>query len=171
VPRRLPSWQNRGVSIVLQFASHADADDVAAMSRDLIEDGLGWRYRAPSVRRLIDDADTVTLVARDGAALAGFGIMKFGDERAHLVLLAVRTACQRRGIGSSLLQWLVESAATAGVASIHVELRTCNTGAHAFYLAQGFAETLRVPGYYSGREAAIRMLRMLRTPVAAVPKA
>ena len=58
----------------------------------------------------------------------------------------------------------MESAATAGVASIHVELRARNTGAHAFYRAIGFAETLRVPGYYSGRETAIRMIRMLRTP-------
>ena len=156
---------------MLQFASHGDADDVAAMSRDLIEDGLGWRYRARSVRQLIDDADTVTLVARDGDALSGFGIMKIGDERAHLILLAVRPAARRHGIAGSILQWLVESATTAGVASVHVELRASNAGAHAFYLAQGFAETLRVPGYYSGREAAIRMLRLLRAPMVAVPKA
>ena len=46
--------------------------------------------------------------------------------------------------------------------SIHVELRADNSGAFAFYRALGFVETLRVPGYYSGRVTAIRMLRMLR---------
>ena len=137
---------------------------LAAMSRDLIETGLGWRYRALSVRQLIDDPETVTLVARNGESLAGFGIMKFGDERAHLVLLAVRPLYQRRGIARRIIHWLVESAATAGMASIHVELRAPNTGAYAFYRAIGFAETLRLPGYYSGRETAIRMLRMLRLP-------
>ena len=137
---------------------------LAAMSRDLVEAGLGWRYRAQSVRQLIVDAETVTLVARSGEAVAGFGIMQFGDERAHLVLLAVRPDFRRRGIARRVIQWLVESAATAGVASIHVELRARNTGAYAFYRTIGFAETLRVPGYYAGRETAIRMLRLLRTP-------
>jgi [ribosomal protein S18]-alanine N-acetyltransferase len=151
--------------ITLQFAERSDAAMLAAMSRDLIEDGLGWRYRTQSVRQLIADRETVTLVARNGVAVAGFGIMKFGEERAHLVLLAVRPDYRRRGIARRVIQWLVESAATAGVASIHVELRARNTGAYAFYRAIGFAETLRVPGYYSGRETAIRMLRMLRAPV------
>jgi ribosomal-protein-alanine N-acetyltransferase len=153
--------------ITLQFADRSDAAALASMSRDLIEAGLGWRYRSQSVRDLINDPETVTLVARNGEALAGFGIMKFGDERAHLVLLAVRPAYQRRGIARRVLQWLVESAATAGMSSIHVELRARNTGAYAFYRAIGFAETLRLPGYYSGRETAIRMLRLLRAPASA----
>ena len=46
---------------------------------DLIEAGLGWRYRSQSVRDLINDPETVTLVARNAEALAGFGIMKFGS--------------------------------------------------------------------------------------------
>jgi len=153
--------------ITLQFADRSDAAALASMSRDLIEAGLGWRYRSQSVRDLINDPETVTLVARNGEALAGFGIMKFGDERAHLVLLAVRPAFQRRGIARRVLQWLVESAATAGMVSIHVELRARNTSAYAFYRAIGFAETLRLPGYYSGRETAIRMLRLLRAPARA----
>jgi hypothetical protein len=33
----------------------------------------------------------------------------------------------------------------------------------------GFSETLRLPGYYLGRETAIRMMRMLRAPNMAVP--
>jgi [ribosomal protein S18]-alanine N-acetyltransferase len=162
------SWQNQGVAaedVTLQFAERSDAAMLAAMSRDLIEAGLGWRYRTLSVRQFIDDPETVTLVARNGESLAGFGIMKFSDERAHLVLLAVRPMYQRRGIARRMIHWLVESATTAGVASIHVELRARNTGAYAFYRAIGFAETLRLPGYYSGRETAIRMLRMLRLPV------
>jgi [ribosomal protein S18]-alanine N-acetyltransferase len=156
--------------ITLQFAERDDAAKLAAMSRDLIEDGLGWRYRAQSVRQLIDDPESVTLVARHGEALAGFGIMKFGDERAHLVLLAVLPAYQRRGLARRLVLWLVESAATAGVTSIHVELRAGNAAAYALYRSTGFAETMRLPGYYSGRETAIRMLRMLRTPAVDFPR-
>jgi ribosomal-protein-alanine N-acetyltransferase len=148
----------------LVFASVRDAQALAAMSRDLIEAGLGWDYRRERIARMIADADTVTLVARDGLRISGFAAMTFGDERAHLVLLAVRPSHQRCGIARRLVDWLVESAMTAGVASIHVELRASNAAAFAFYRATGFAETLRVPGYYRGREAAVRMIRMLRAP-------
>ena len=106
--------------IALQLACRGDAPAIAAMSRDLIEAGLGWQYRGERIRQLIDDPETVTLVARDGERLIGFAVMSFGEERAHLVLLAVRPACQRRGIARRLAQWLIRSASTAGIASIHV---------------------------------------------------
>jgi ribosomal-protein-alanine N-acetyltransferase len=148
--------------ITLQLACRRDASAIASMSRDLIEAGLGWQYRSERIRQLIDDPETVTLVARDGERVNGFAVMSFGEERAHLVLLAVRPACQRRGIARRLAQWLIQSAMTAGIATIHVELRAQNQAAHAFYRALGFAETLRLPGYYRGRETAVRMMRMLR---------
>jgi ribosomal protein S18 acetylase RimI-like enzyme len=63
-----------------------------------------------------------------------------------------------------MMAWLLESAVIAGMASIHVELRADNAPAHALYLAMGFAESLRVPRYYGGRDTAVRMLRVLRAP-------
>ena len=150
--------------ITLQLAAPSDAQAIATMSRDLIESGLGWEYRPERIRGLIADRDTVSLVARDGDRVMGFAIMSFGDERAHLVLMAVRLAGQRRGIARRMTQWLIESASTAGVASVHLELRALNKDAHAFYRALGFDETLRLPGYYRGRETAVRMIRVLRPP-------
>ena len=115
------------------------------MSRDLIETGLGWQYRSERIRQLIDEPETVTLVARDGERMIGFAIMTFGEERAHLVLLAVRPACQRRGIARRLMQWLLASASTAGIATIHVELRAENEAAYALYRTLGFVESLTAP--------------------------
>ena len=105
---------------------------------------------------------------RPTASITGFAIMEFGDERAHLVLLAVRPSHRRLGIGQRLLEWLLESARIAGMASIHLELRASNDAARRFYRAMGFYETVLVPGYYrSGegrKEGALRMLRVLRAP-------
>lgn len=154
---------------VLRFADPGDAPAIAAMSRDLIETGLGWEYRRDRVARMIGDRDAVALVARDAGRVAGFAIMAFGDDRAHLSLLAVRPSHQRRGIGRALVDWLVVSARTAGVASVHVELRAANAAAYALYRDTGFEETLRVPGYYRGREAAVRMIRLLRAPNLPLP--
>ena len=151
-------------SIVLGFARRTDAHTLALMSRDLIEAGLGWEYRTERIARLIADPETVALVARDGKDVIGFGVMTFGDERAHLTLLAVSPTYQRRGIARRMIAWLLESATVAGISSIHVELRAGNTAARRLYRRAGFVETLRMPGYYRGKESALRMIRMLRAP-------
>lgn len=155
--------------VPLGFASTGDAQAIAVMSRDLIEVGLGWEYRPERVAKMIGDPDTVALVARDVPRIAGFAIMNFGDDRAHLTLLAVRPSHQRRGIARTMVAWLLETAMTAGVASVHVELRASNAAAFALYRDARFDETLRVPGYYRGREAAVRMMRLLRAPNASAP--
>jgi ribosomal-protein-alanine N-acetyltransferase len=156
--------------ITLRLARRADASTLAAMSRDLVETGLGWHYRPERVARFLDDPDTVTVIACDRDRTVGFAIMRLPGERAHVVLLAVRGSHQQRGIGRRMTEWLVRTAATAGVASIHVELRAGNRAAYALYRAAGFTETLRLEGYYGGRETAVRMMRLLRLP-GAVPQA
>lgn len=153
-----------GRDLPLEFANRGDAAAIAAMSRDLIEAGLGWEYREDRIARLIADPEAAAVVARAGTRIAGFAMMSFGPERAHLVLLAVRPAYQRRGLARCMVEWQVESAKVAGMISIHVELRASNGAARALYESCGFAESLRVPRYYRGKETAIRMLRVLRTP-------
>jgi ribosomal-protein-alanine N-acetyltransferase len=173
-------------AITIRLAEPRDAQAVALMSRDFIESGLGWKYDAPRVLKAIRDRDTLTIVACEGGkpaaqprgavasaaardAHAGFAIMELGEERAHLVLLAVRPSHRRQGIGQRLLEWLLESARVAGMASVHLELRAGNDAARRFYRAMGFYETVLVPGYYRGveggrKEGALRMLRVLRVP-------
>ena len=151
--------------IQVELARPGDAKALALMARDLIETDLGWTYRDERIGALIADRDNVALVARENiGTIGGFAIMKFGAERAHLVLLAVRPTHRRRGIARRLLIWLVESAQTAGMMSIHVELRAGNQPAHRLYRTLGFVETFHIPRYYQGREAAVRMIRMLRAP-------
>jgi ribosomal protein S18 acetylase RimI-like enzyme len=162
-------------AIAIRPAEPRDAQAIATMSRDFIESGLGWKYDAARVLRAMRDRETLAIVACEGgkgaasrAGVTGFAIMEFGDERAHLVLLAVRPSHRRLGIGQRMLEWLLESARVAGMASIHLELRAGNDAARRFYRAMGFYETVLVPGYYrSGegrKEGALRMLRVLRSP-------
>jgi ribosomal-protein-alanine N-acetyltransferase len=146
--------------MALGFADARDAECLALLARDLVESGLGWGYRPSRIAALIHDPETVTLVARSHTRPVGFAVMRFGDERAHLILLAVQRAHQRRGLGREMIAWLLQSARVAGMTSIHVELRASNAPALSFYRAMGFSETFRVPGYYRGRETAVRMIRM-----------
>ena len=161
-------------AITIRVAEQRDAQAIALMSRDFIEAGLGWKYDAGRVLRAIRDRETLAVVACEGGksaaaqdALAGFSIMELGEERAHLVLLAVRPTHRRQGVGERIFEWLLESSRAAGMASIHLELRSNNDAARRFYRAMGFFETVLVPGYYRGegrKEGALRMLRVLRAP-------
>lgn len=144
-----------------------EAAALAQMSRELIESGLDWRYTPQRMAALIRADDSIAVVACDDAAqIAGFAVMQFGDEHAHLVLLCVRRAQQRHGIGRRLVEWLFESAQVAGIASVRLELRADNFAALAFYLRLGFVETRWIAGYYRTDIAARVMVRWLRPDAA-----
>ena len=148
--------------VQLRPALTCEARSMAEMSRDLVETGLGWRYTPIRMATLISDPDTVALVACDASHIQGFAVMRFGDEHAHLALLCVDAGRQRRGIASRLTKWLVKSAQVAGITSIELEVRADNLAALAFYRRLAFSETQWLPGYYSDRIAARRMVRTLR---------
>lgn len=145
----------------LRLATRADAADIARMSRDLIEDGLGWSWRPERVAAMIRNREAVVLVARAGEELIGFAIMEFHDRHAHLNLLAVQPDHRRRGVGGALLGWLEKSARFAGIEELVLEVRARNRGARDFYERLGWETARYVSGYYRGRESAIRMIRRL----------
>ena len=139
-----------------------DTARLAAMSGALIESGLRPRWGAERVAWHVRDPESVVLTARSDRGIAGFAIMRYADDAAHLNLLAVDPPYRRRGIARRLVTWLEESALTAGTYLIGLELRAGNAAAQQFYRALGYRETGRVPGYYQGVEAAIRMERDVR---------
>ncbi len=145
----------------IRLASEADAQPIACMSRDCIEHGLGWSWRPARVRRSIADAATNVVVCHDANGLAGFAIMKYGDEEAHLLLLAVDARRRRRGVGTALMSWLEATARTAGLGVIRLETRRSNLAAQAFYGRLGYRQIARVPGWYRGIEDGIRFAKDL----------
>lgn len=149
-------------SVTIRLARPADMFPISRMSRELIEEGLGWSWTPARVGREILSAETVVLTGCMDDQVIGFAIMHFGDETAHLNLLAVEPEFQRAGVGRRHVIWLEESALTAGITSIGLELRAGNKVGRCFYRSLGYHETAVVPGYYRGLEAAIRMARTLR---------
>jgi [ribosomal protein S18]-alanine N-acetyltransferase len=145
----------------LEPARVGDAARLAAMSHQYVETGLRPAWGASRIRWHVRDADSVVLTARLAALVTGFAIMRYGEDVAHLNLLAVDPAHRRRGVARALVQWLEETALTAGTFIIGLELRAGNEAASALYRALGYRELGQIPGYYQGVESAIRMARDL----------
>jgi [ribosomal protein S18]-alanine N-acetyltransferase len=166
----------------LALADAGDAREIAEMSRDLIEQGLTWSWTPARVQHFISGPESSVVVARrerrdeprdsdtrwmatrrPTPRIAAFAIMHFGDDVAHLNLLAVAPEHRRQGLGRQLMDWLTATAIEAGVFRINLEVRTQNDQARAFYENLGFVSRGVVQGYYQGREAALRMSRRLAT--------
>jgi [ribosomal protein S18]-alanine N-acetyltransferase len=145
----------------LGLARMSDAHEIAEMSRDLIEQGLTWSWTPARVQHFITGPESSVVVARRERQVAAFAIMHFGDDVAHLNLLAVAPEHRRQGLGRQLVGWLTETAVEAGVFRINLELRLRNEPARIFYERLGFEQLGVVQGYYQGREAALRMSNRL----------
>jgi len=131
------------------------------MSRDFIERGLGWSWTEQRVLRSIRDPSTNVAVACDVDRHVGFGIMKYREEEAHLLLLAVRTSHRRQGVGTVLISWFERTALVAGISVIHLETRAVSKEARAFYHRLGYQEIKTVPGYYRNIESAVHLAKDL----------
>lgn len=148
--------------VAVRLAHPADAAAIAALSRDEIERGLAWRWRPQRIADAIADADTNVAVV-DGAqdTLAGFGIMVYRDDTAHLLLFAVHPTRRRSGVGSALLRWLEAVARTAGITRIRLEARLDNVAARCFYSEHGYHERTIRRAMYSAAVHGVRLEKWL----------
>lgn len=145
----------------IRLARTCDAEVIAAMSRDCIESGLVWSWTVPRVLRAMADPGSNVAVLTAGSTIVGFGIMSYGEDVAHLALLAVHSAYRSRGLGGRLLEWLEKPARVAGISRVRLEARSDNPRAIEFYRRCGYRVATRVPGYYQGCIDALRLEKTL----------
>ena len=149
-------------TVSLLPAAASTAKRIAVLSRNLVEHDLPWAWTPGRVARCIADHETVVLGAMDNNIVAGFCIMQYGDEEAHLNLLAVTPEYRLQGIGARMVRWLEESATVAGIFQVRLEVRETNIGAIRFYSTLGYHRQRTIKAYYSGLENAVRLERNLR---------
>ena len=145
----------------VQLAIEAHASQIAGMSRDYIEHGLGWGWTRRRVINMIRDPETNVGVVVERGVVVGFGIMNYLERHAHLALLAVRPGSRRQGVASAILLWLEAVADVAGAERILVECRRSNAPARTFYLEHGFHERSIETAMYRGLEDGIHLEKWL----------
>ena len=132
------------------------------MSREYIEHGLPWTWTESRVAAAIRDPEINVVVVGDSGSICAFGVMSYPDDDAHLLLFAVRTAQQRRGVGSAILRWLEEAARNAGAKRIRVECRRDNVAARNFYCEHGYHELSITSKFYRGIKDGVHLVKWLR---------
>jgi ribosomal-protein-alanine acetyltransferase len=102
--------------------------------------------------------------ARAGETL-GFACASAVADEVELQSLAVERGSRGRGIGSALLEALVEWARESGFRTLHLEVRAGNRPALGLYRRFGFAQAGIRPGYYQDNgEDALLLTREIGRP-------
>jgi ribosomal-protein-alanine N-acetyltransferase len=117
-------------------------------------------YRFPWSEGIFRDCLKVGYVCRVAAqsdTVAGYGVVSAGAGDAHILNLCVRAELRCRGIGTLLLEDLLERAAASAVETAYLEVRPSNTAAIRLYQSFEFEHIGTRRGYYQasdGREDA-----------------
>jgi [ribosomal protein S18]-alanine N-acetyltransferase len=137
--------------IILSEGGHADLKAVMAVMDDSFDPRFGEAWTHAQCAGLLPMPGVWLRLARENEVVLGFALARFVADEAELLLLAVRAAVQRRGIGRILIEDFEDAAAARGASRLHLEVREGN---HALSLYQqaGFGLVGRRRDYYSGQK-------------------
>lgn len=150
--------------LVLRQMTVADLDQVVELELALFGEEAWTR------QMLLDElaqqpASRYYLVAVQDGKIAGYAGLLGAGWQADVLTLAVALDKWGRGIGSALLEALLDEAARRGCAEVFLEVRTDNSRAQRLYRRHDFAEIGIRRGYYqpSGTDALV--MRRAVSPV------
>ena len=154
-----PDWVP-AVEVAIRPMTEADVTSVVSIERE--------SYQFPWSEGIFRDCLRVGYVCRAAIAeeaLVGYGVMSAGAGEAHILNLCVDAAVRGRGVGRTLLGYLLDRAAAAGMGEAYLEVRPSNTTAIRLYHSLGFEQVGTRRGYYQavgGREDACVLKLPLR---------
>ena len=140
----------------------ATVDDVEAIAQ-IEAASFSNPWHTDTFRSFIRKGRGYIPVAEDHeAGVVGYAVFWWVMDQGELANVAVRKEHQGRGIGSALLDRVMEYAREKGVETLFLEVRVSNQRARGMYLARGFEQVaVRKDYYQKPREDALILLRKL----------
>lgn len=149
------------MTAVVEDARPKDLERLYNIEKECFKDEA---FTKEQISQLLEDYNTVSLVARVGAEIAGFviGIM-YIDRKAlhgHILTIDVAPAHRRKGFGRLLMDEIENIFAAKGAKASYLEVREDNAPAIALYLQLGYKIIGRLDHYY-GRAHGICLKKTL----------
>ncbi|HLI30807.1 MAG TPA: ribosomal protein S18-alanine N-acetyltransferase [Terriglobia bacterium] len=134
--------------IEIRPAAPQDVPEILAIQTSVFQDAA---WRAEDYRRMLDDAESLVLVAqdRDSQELVGYAAARSACGQAELLHLAVKPSRQRSGAGKALVRETCRRLQQAGVCAIYLEVRASNSPALSLYRSLGFTPISVRKDYYT----------------------
>ncbi len=140
-----------GAPVILSPGCHADLSEVMAVMDDSFDPRFGEAWTMGQCAGLLPLPGVWLTLARVEEQVLGFALARLVADEAELLLLAVRTAAQRRGVGRILLEHFEDDAVARGAVRLHLEVREGNH-ALSLYEQAGFGLVGRRRDYYGGQK-------------------
>lgn len=135
--------------IALRPGTMADLSAVDRVMREAFDPRFGEAWTPSQVTGVMAMPGVWLTIAEAEGEAAGFAMSRAILDEAELLLLAVRPASRRRGVGRQLLRSAMAEARHRGVVRMHLEVRAGNEATGLYRLA-GFAKIGERRNYYKG---------------------
>lgn len=145
---RASSLADPAAGLVLVPMTMDDVDEVYALECSVFPHPWSRANFSDSISAGYD----AWLLRNSAGELAGYFLLMYALDEAHLLDVAVAGSRQGTGLGRYLLDTLCARAKERGAASVLLEVRPSNERALAVYRCFGFAEIGRRKGYYPAHE-------------------
>lgn len=133
-----------------------DARDVPAIMpvmHSAFDPAFGEAWTQAQCLAMLSMPNSRLLLARFGSTLAGFAISRWVLDEEELLMIGVAADKQRSGIGTRLLDHIIDQARAAGREILFLEARDQNS-AIRFYNNANFNPVGRRKGYYHSADGA-----------------
>jgi ribosomal-protein-alanine N-acetyltransferase len=112
---------------------------------------------------LLRRRNTRLWVAESAGDIVGYAVVWIVADQAELGNLAVASGWRRKGLGTRLLERVLEEMQSSGVRELFLEVRVSNVDAQRLYGQHAFRQVGRRVGYYSSpKEDALVLRRLVR---------
>lgn len=136
-------------SVLLRLGEVDDLDAVMAIMTSAFSPSFGEAWTRSQCAGILPMSGVTLTIAESEKGPAGFTLVRTVADEAELLLLAVTSEEQRRGIGQALLDHFIDQARDRGARKLHLEVRDGNE-AMGLYRSAGFVPAGRRRNYYHG---------------------
>ena len=134
--------------------SEKDLESVCAIEKECFRDAWSPDQFENAVK---GNTQKILVLENDGIVL-GFGVIMTVLDECEILRIAVKNEYRRKGLGSVLLDSMLEQARENGAGIFYLEVRASNDPARMLYEKKGFTETGRRKDYYTNpKEDAVLM--------------
>eukprot|EP00474_Spongospora_subterranea_P009226 CRZ09684.1 hypothetical protein [Spongospora subterranea] len=151
----------------MEFITYTNEDQLPLLQR-LIETDLSEPYSVFTYRYFLNAWPYLCILAMDeGVCVATIvgkhDITKKGVRRGYIAMLVVDKHYRRKGLGSKLINMIIERMAEANCAQVVLETEVTNTSAVRLYENLGFVKDKRLHRYYMNGVDAFRLKLWMST--------
>ncbi len=121
----------------------------------------GEAFPRTFLRSLLTNPSTATFLAIEEETPVGSGMVAVERGAGRILSVAVVPRFRGGGLGRAFMETMEAEAARRGATVIELEVGVRNEAALGLYEGLGYAESVRLPGYYGAGKDAVLMVKRL----------